>query len=249
MGGCSSTRRRRCLCCSLCKTRFPLWLGRSRSFLLLFLVYFLSILLGDRVLPCTRRRNLGPASAHEQPDVFLARRQPGRCPGLSGGPIPGFTAAFSVIWLLLLWAALCAVFLGICKRKDLITFGKGGFAVNAVTMRDYTKILKGRTVLDHVNLELETGKCYGFLRARTAAGNPCCFAPSRGLIHPTAGSVSVFGQVLGKDCSFPQSMGLIIENVGFWPYYTGFENLKMLASIRNEITRKRHPRNPSRASD
>lgn len=102
-------------------------------------------------------------------------------------------------------------------------------------MRDYTKILKGRTVLDHVNLELETGKCYGFY-GPNGCGKSMLFRAVAGLIHPTEGSVSVFGQVLGKDCSFPQSMGLIIENVGFWPYYTGFENLKMLASIRNEIT-------------
>ena len=102
-------------------------------------------------------------------------------------------------------------------------------------MRDYTKILKGRTVLDHVNLELETGKCYGFY-GPNGCGKSMLFRAVAGLIHPTAGSVSVFDQVHGKDCSFPQSMGLIIENVGFWPYYTGFENLKMLASIRNEIT-------------
>ena len=101
-----------------------LWLGRSRSFLLLFLVYFLSILLGTvcyhtpgaeiwvPLLPTSSKMYFWHA---DSPDV----------PGLSGGPIPGFTAAFSVIWLLLLWAALCAVFLGICKRKDLITFGKG----------------------------------------------------------------------------------------------------------------------------
>lgn len=62
------------------------------------------------------------------------------------------------------------------------------------------------------------------------------FRAVSGLIHPTEGSVKVFGKELGKEISFPESMGLIIENVGFWPYYTGFENLQVLASIRHIIS-------------
>jgi ABC-2 type transport system ATP-binding protein len=56
-----------------------------------------------------------------------------------------------------------------------------------------------------------------------------------GLILPTAGEVHVFGKQLGKDTDFPESMGVIIENIGFWPQYTGMECLRLLASIKKKI--------------
>ena len=40
---------------------------------------------------------------------------------------------------------------------------------------------------------------------------------------------------MGKDCDFPQSMGVIIETPGFIPYYSGYKNLKLLAELRGKI--------------
>jgi len=57
-----------------------------------------------------------------------------------------------------------------------------------------------------------------------------------GLIKPTSGTIYVLGKKLGKDISFPESLGIIIESVGFWPHYTGFQNLRFLAAIKNIIT-------------
>nr|WP_231969025.1 ATP-binding cassette domain-containing protein [Thermoanaerobacterium sp. RBIITD] len=56
-----------------------------------------------------------------------------------------------------------------------------------------------------------------------------------GLIRPIQGDVIAFCKKIGKDASFPESLGLIIENVGFWNQWTGFQNLKFLASIKNVI--------------
>lgn len=57
-----------------------------------------------------------------------------------------------------------------------------------------------------------------------------------GLIRPTSGQVIVNGEVLGKDIDFPSSIGLLIENPVFLPYYTGQKNLELLAEIKNKIT-------------
>lgn len=40
---------------------------------------------------------------------------------------------------------------------------------------------------------------------------------------------------MGKDISFPESIGVLIENPSFIGNYTGFKNLKVLASIQNRI--------------
>ena len=43
------------------------------------------------------------------------------------------------------------------------------------------------------------------------------------------------GKPLGKKHSFPDDLGIVIENVGLWPEYTGMENLALLAKIRGKI--------------
>lgn len=59
-----------------------------------------------------------------------------------------------------------------------------------------------------------------------------------GLILPTTGCVRINGQILGKDISFPPSIGALLENPAFLNGYTGFKNLKMIASIQNRIDDK-----------
>ena len=54
-----------------------------------------------------------------------------------------------------------------------------------------------------------------------------------GLIRPTQGEVSINGKVLGKDLSFPESVGVFLENPAFLGSYSGFQNLKLLASIKS----------------
>ncbi len=107
--------------------------------------------------------------------------------------------------------------------------------MNAIEIHHLTKVLKGQEVLKDVNLTLEKGEVCG-LYGHNGSGKSMLLRAIAGLIQPTKGTVMVFGDQLGKDISFPHSMGLVIENVGFWPYYTGYENLKTLASIQNKIT-------------
>jgi ABC-2 type transport system ATP-binding protein len=104
----------------------------------------------------------------------------------------------------------------------------------AVEMKDYTKVLKGATVLSHVTLTLESGGIYGFY-GHNGSGKTMLFRAISGLIHPTSGEVSVFGKKIGTDVSFPESLGIVIESVGFWPYNNGYQNLETLASIRGKI--------------
>jgi ABC-2 type transport system ATP-binding protein len=107
--------------------------------------------------------------------------------------------------------------------------------MKAVEISNMSKIIKGRTILSHINLSLEQGEGYG-LYGHNGSGKSMLLRSIAGLIHPTEGTIRVFGKEIGKEISFPESLGLIIESVGFWPYYTGFENLKTLASIKGLIS-------------
>lgn len=57
-----------------------------------------------------------------------------------------------------------------------------------------------------------------------------------GLIYSTAGTVTIDGKVLGKDISFPSSVGLLLENPAFIDDYSAFDNLKLLFSVKGVLS-------------
>lgn len=108
--------------------------------------------------------------------------------------------------------------------------------MDTIEIKNYTKVLKGTTILSDISLSLERGGVYGFY-GHNGSGKSMLFRAISGLIHPTKGEITVFGKKLGVDISFPESMGLVIESVGFWPYNTGIQNLETLASIKSKTTK------------
>lgn len=106
--------------------------------------------------------------------------------------------------------------------------------MKAIEISNLYKKIKGKTILNNINLSLEEGGIYGFY-GENGSGKSMLFRAISGIIKPTSGLVTVFSKTIGQDISFPEDMGLIIETVGFWSFYNGFENLKTLASIKNKI--------------
>lgn len=104
----------------------------------------------------------------------------------------------------------------------------------SVELINVTKRIKGTAVLTNINLRLKAGRIYGML-GRNGSGKTMLIRMIAGLIRPTQGEVRVFGRQLGKELDFPESLGLIIENVGFWPSYTGLECLRVLAGVKKKI--------------
>lgn len=100
-----------------------------------------------------------------------------------------------------------------------------------------TKIIKNNLILDNINLELVKGKIYGF-KGKNGSGKTMLFRAICGLIKPTKGEVKIDDKILGKDISFPESVGVIIEYPGFLPDFTGVENLKMLAELTGKVGEK-----------
>lgn len=105
-------------------------------------------------------------------------------------------------------------------------------------IKDYTKVIKHNTILDNVNLNLVGGNIYG-LRGVNGSGKTMLIRAMCGLIYPSAGEVSINGEILGKDISFPRSIGVLIEAPAFLPNYTGYKNLKLLADIKGKATDER----------
>lgn len=104
-----------------------------------------------------------------------------------------------------------------------------------VRLEDYCKSFKSVEVLKNINLTLESGKVIG-LKGKNGSGKTMLMRAISGLILPTSGKVYINDKELGRQISFPPSIGILIENPSFISNYTGFKNLKILASIQNRIS-------------
>lgn len=103
-----------------------------------------------------------------------------------------------------------------------------------VDIKNVTKQYGANKVLKDVSMTCETGKIYGLI-GRNGSGKTVLLKCVCGLVIPTSGEVSVWGQSVGKDVDFPENIGSIIESPGFLLQESGLSNLKHLASIRGKI--------------
>ena len=89
-------------------------------------------------------------------------------------------------------------------------------------------------ILRNISAVFEKGKIHGLI-GRNGSGKTMLMKCICGFVRPTAGTVTVNGKQIGKECDFPESTGIIIETPGFIPYYSGYRNLKILADLNRKI--------------
>lgn len=95
-----------------------------------------------------------------------------------------------------------------------------------IKMTGVSKRIKDRYVLSNINLDFEKGKIYGIVGIN-GSGKTMLLRAIAGLLHLSEGTVEY--------ANGTPTMGVIIENPGFLMNYSGYENLKILARIRNVI--------------
>lgn len=92
-------------------------------------------------------------------------------------------------------------------------------------------------VLEDVNLTIEKGKIFGVV-GNNGSGKTVLMKCICGFLQADSGKITVNGKVIGKDCDFPESLGMIIETPGFLPNISGYKNLKILAGLKAAIGKK-----------
>lgn len=104
-----------------------------------------------------------------------------------------------------------------------------------IKIENVSKKIKSNMILKNIDMELTSGHIYGF-RGKNGCGKTMLMRCICGLIIPTEGKIVINGKGLHKDIKIPESIGALIENPAFLPQYTGFKNLKMLASLKGKIS-------------
>ncbi len=97
-----------------------------------------------------------------------------------------------------------------------------------------SKKIKKKIILSDINLHLESGNIYGFV-GRNGSGKTMLFRALSGLMKIDSGEIQWNEKVLRKDIDILPNLGIILENAGLYPEFTGFENLEMLAKVNKKI--------------
>jgi ABC-2 type transport system ATP-binding protein len=105
----------------------------------------------------------------------------------------------------------------------------------AIKLVGISKSFKGNTLFSDINLEIEQGTIVGF-RGINGSGKSVLFKIIAGLYRPDSGNVFIRNERLGEKIDFPDHFGILVDSPGFIEIFSGFENLRLLAEIQNQIS-------------
>ena len=102
---------------------------------------------------------------------------------------------------------------------------------NIIEILNVEKSFGDEQVLKHVSHDFEKGKIHGIV-GNNGSGKTVLMKCICGFLRPDSGRILVNHEEVGKKRDFPDDLGIIIETPGFLPHLSGFQNLKILASLR-----------------
>lgn len=102
---------------------------------------------------------------------------------------------------------------------------------NCIEILNVSKSFGGEKVLKNVYHTFEKGKIHGIV-GNNGSGKTVLMKCICGFLRPDEGKIFVNHMEVGKERDLPEDIGIIIETPGFLPHLSGFQNLKLLASLR-----------------
>ena len=108
-----------------------------------------------------------------------------------------------------------------------------------VELRQLSKTIGKKKIIDNLNLSLFPGQITGFL-GPNGAGKTTTIRMMAGLMKPTSGEVVIEGQTLNDHFEETMSkVGVIVENPEMYKYMSGWKNLLHFARMDKTVTKER----------
>ena len=110
-----------------------------------------------------------------------------------------------------------------------------------LSLSQVTKQYGEQKAVNHVDLTLQAGECVG-LAGHNGAGKSTVMKLILGLIRPTSGSVTLFGENVsgGRATEIRRKIGYLPEIVALHPSLTGKETLDFYARLKGTDTKHNH---------
>ena len=93
--------------------------------------------------------------------------------------------------------------------------------------RSLTKMYRQTTALEHIDLQIEKGKIYGFI-GQNGAGKTTFLRLVTGLAFPTSGTLALWGKSGMKELQEQRKrIGCMIETPALFPTMTAYQNMEV----------------------
>lgn len=102
--------------------------------------------------------------------------------------------------------------------------------MNVLEVHGLTKLYRKKPAVNDLTFAVQQGQIFGFL-GPNGSGKTTTLAMIFGVIRPTRGTISVFGDSSGQALARGR-LGGMLEQPNLYPYLTGRENLKVVAAIK-----------------
>ncbi|NIK76374.1 ABC-2 type transport system ATP-binding protein [Paenibacillus castaneae] len=106
-------------------------------------------------------------------------------------------------------------------------------------LRNVTKLISGKKIVDQLSFDVYPGEIVGLL-GPNGAGKTTTIRMIVGLMDMSEGDVFIQGKSIRSDFTKAiRNIGAIIENPEFYPYMTGYDNLKQYQRMSEGVTEER----------
>lgn len=108
-----------------------------------------------------------------------------------------------------------------------------------VELKNVTKVIKGKTIIDNISFQVNKGEVFGFL-GPNGAGKTTTIRMIVGLMGITSGDISVGGSSIKSDFEDAvRHIGAIVENPEMYKFLTGYQNLVHYARMAKGISKEK----------
>ncbi|MHA6253182.1 ABC transporter ATP-binding protein [Oceanobacillus sp. CAU 1775] len=108
-----------------------------------------------------------------------------------------------------------------------------------IEVKQLTKQFKENRAVYKADITITKGEIFGLI-GRNGAGKSTLLKMIGGLVHPTSGEIRLFDDAVKGNHAYFERMGLLIESPGFFPAYTAYKNLDLIAISYGIKDRKKH---------
>lgn len=106
-----------------------------------------------------------------------------------------------------------------------------------LSLKNVSKKLKNKTVLDNISVDFKSGVIYG-LTGKNGSGKTMLLRAISGLIKIDNGEISLNGEKINNNKNKVTDIGIMIENMGLYPNFCAYDNLFYLTSLNKKVSKE-----------